>query len=160
MHEVGAAAEQDDLGVVGHEPGPHEPLGQVGGLVVAVGLPLHDLPPRREELHLSRDPVLRVVAEALGALDHRPVLRGIRRVGAVHRSVPVDDEAGGGIAVTQAYLSVELLEERVGVMGPFHGTPRPGTTGFASRGGNTHGATVARCVLPTLDAARARRGDG
>ena len=69
-----------------------------------------------------------VVAEPFGALDHGPVVAGVRRVGAVHRPVAVDDEAGCGVAVAQAHLRVELLEELGGGHGdiPRHGVP--GTT--------------------------------
>ena len=118
MDEVLAPAEQHDLVVLGDEAGPLEPLRQVGGLVALVGLPLHALAAPPEEGDLPRDPVVGLVAESLGALDHGPVRRGVRGVGAVDRAVPVDDEARGGVAVAQAHLGMEEGTQLVGGHGP------------------------------------------
>ena len=124
VHEVGAAPDQHDLGVVGDEARRHQPLGKVGRLVVAVGLPLDHLAACDEELDLPADPVVRVVPQALGALDHGAVRTGIRRVGAVHRHVAVDDEARRSVAVVQPHLGVEQVEQGSGIRvvghGPFH----------------------------------------
>ena len=159
MDEVLAPAEQHDLVVLGDEAGPLEPLGQVGGLVALVGLPLHALAAPTEEGDLPRDPVVGLVAEPLRALDHRAVRGGIRWVGAVDRAVPVDDEARGGVAVAQAHLGMEEGTQLVGGHGPIRVHPRCRRTPFARRarlGRRTHARRSPRSHAEGMDLATVR----